>query len=596
MANTNSGFSISIKAVDQTAGALDGINKRLARLNAPAERFNKALAKFGDTSGLSRVSESVRDLGKGAADAFRSLDQMASPLAAITSVGSLAGIAALTRKWAEFGNTIGQTSYRLNMPVEKLGSLRGAMRLAGGSASDLDSGLAGLDERLRGAAFGRDPAAIQAFQSLHIGFGDAEHGARKASDALGDIAESLQGKTPGAQHRILEQLGLNDSFLPLLKNGRKGLEDFQKQAEQTGGVMTGQMVQNATEMNKAWQKLGLDFEGVGNRIVDSWSGTVTKVLENSSKWIEGNKKLTDNIAQIGAGIMALGMLKPAAWVMRMVGLGAVVEAAPVLAPAAAIAAGAVIGSNYETPETQAQREQLRRDQGSGLGPTSMVPQDEYGGGTTPNMSTPGGWWWRHAPSWLGGGPPTADLSMTPAKRAFLATLAGPESHGQYDIKNGGSRFSDYSQFPEGVGPGGTSTASGRYQFISKTWHDEQSKLGLNDFSPENQDKAAWDLAWGTYKQKTGRDLEGDVKSGGHNAEIASSLRDIWPSLPGGSQSQETQPQFDGALAKNMGSAGGNVHVEVTLKNAPPGTTAKVASSGAVTAPPARVETSLPMVN
>jgi len=89
--------------------------------------------------------------------------------------------------------------------------------------------------------------------------------------------------------------------------------------------------------------------------------------------------------------------------------------------------------------------------------------------------------------------PRADVTMDPTKRGFLATLAGPESGGAYDIRNGGARFSDYSHFPEGTGPGGTCMAAGAYQFTAETWKEEAARLGLRDMTPANQDKAAW--AW-----------------------------------------------------------------------------------------------------
>src|SRR6478609_8530929 len=139
-------------------------------------------------------------------------------------------------------------------------------------------------------------------------------------------------------------------------------------------------------------------------------------------------------------------------------------------------------------------------------------------------------------------------------KEFLDTLSGPESGGDYTMKQGGSHFEDFSQFPEGVGPGGTSTAAGRYQFISGTWHDVANKLGLKDFSPENQDKAAWYLAASRYHQKTGGDLEADVKAGKY-FEIAAALKDIWPSLPGGSQSHQTMDQFIGKFSKNLNTLG-----------------------------------------
>ena len=150
--------------------------------------------------------------------------------------------------------------------------------------------------------------------------------------------------------------------------------------------------------------------------------------------------------------------------------------------------------------------------------------------------------------------PRAEVTMDPTRRGFLATLAGPESGGAYDIRNGGSRFSDYSHFPEGIGRGGTSTGTGAYQFTADTWKEEAARLGLPDITPANQDKAAWDLAERRYRAKTGRDLETDIKAGNQQAQIAAALGPTWPSLPGGSQSHQSQDQFNAALARNTTAA------------------------------------------
>ena len=156
---------------------------------------------------------------------------------------------------------------------------------------------------------------------------------------------------------------------------------------------------------------------------------------------------------------------------------------------------------------------------------------------------------------LGRQAPRPRRQATPAAvYARILTAADTESGGADDIRNGGARFSDYSHFPEGIGPGGTSTAAGAYQFTAETWKEEAARLGLRDMTRANQDKAAWDLAERRYRAQTGRDLETDLEAGNRQARIAAALGPTWPSLPGGSQSHETQDQFNVALARNTAAA------------------------------------------
>ena len=87
-----------------------------------------------------------------------------------------------------------------------------------------------------------------------------------------------------------------------------------------------------------------------------------------------------------------------------------------------------------------------------------------------------------------------DVSSTDSKiKAFLDAIAWAEG-ADYDVIVGGSRFTDYSDHPRQLKYISTfgvhSDAAGRYQFISPTWSTYAKKLGLDDFSPASQDKAA----------------------------------------------------------------------------------------------------------
>lgn len=116
--------------------------------------------------------------------------------------------------------------------------------------------------------------------------------------------------------------------------------------------------------------------------------------------------------------------------------------------------------------------------------------------------------------------------------ALLDTIAGTESGGRYDIINGGARFSSYADHPKAGQRGSVGIAAGRYQFLPSTWERASKALGLKDFSPANQDKAAWWLAQQDYQARTGRDLLADLKSPDANmqANIRRALAPTWEGL------------------------------------------------------------------
>ena len=92
MAGKSAGFAIGVGINDAASAGLDAINKRIAALTAPAERFNKSLAKFGDVTGINRAAEGMQTLGDRALGAARAVERLAGPMVGITSAASLGGM------------------------------------------------------------------------------------------------------------------------------------------------------------------------------------------------------------------------------------------------------------------------------------------------------------------------------------------------------------------------------------------------------------------------------------------------------------------------------------------------------------------------
>jgi muramidase (phage lysozyme) len=205
----------------------------------------------------------------------------------------------------------------------------------------------------------------------------------------------------------------------------------------------------------------------------------------------------------------------------------------------------------------------------------------HGGGIHLDQLTPeqsgGGWSWDYGkltpaqkaaieqgqqgilPTLYGGGAQSG--GFTAQQRALLDTIAGPESGGKYNVMYGGSTFNDYSKHPgmghiinTGPNAGQQSTAAGRYQFLAPTWNEQAQKYGYTDFSPETQDKAAWNYASDIYKAKTGGDLTTVLQSGdaGQIANVGKVLSGTWTSLPGGIEQSVGTDKFVSAYQTALG--------------------------------------------
>lgn len=126
--------------------------------------------------------------------------------------------------------------------------------------------------------------------------------------------------------------------------------------------------------------------------------------------------------------------------------------------------------------------------------------------------------------------------------AFLA-LIGHTEGADYNTLYGGKKFTDMSGHPGG-GP------AGRYQMKQATFQEIQSRLGLKDFGPESQDKAAIELL--REKGALPSVFKGDWKTA-----IAKLTPYTWSSLPGGAEPRATMPQATAFLSKQLeGKTGG----------------------------------------
>ena len=146
-------------------------------------------------------------------------------------------------------------------------------------------------------------------------------------------------------------------------------------------------------------------------------------------------------------------------------------------------------------------------------------------------------------------------TLSPRVRAFLDVIAhaeGAEYNSIFGDSRGQGSLTDLSRHPNRVVRKGgySSSAAGRYQFLSDTWNELRQQLNLTDFSPATQDLAAVQLL-------RRRGALQNVEAGNFEQAITQCNRE-WASLPGSPYGQpvktmaELRQVYDQALQRYQG--------------------------------------------
>jgi hypothetical protein len=284
----SSGFAITISATDGASKVIEGVNRHMAAMRAPAERLQKSISKFADLSGLRGISSGFNSIASASLGAMRNVARVIEPLAAITGAASLAGMVKLVESWAQFGSQLGFAAQRIGITAGSLQTLQGAAVLAGSSAEGMTSGLQSLGQTLYDAVGGRAPQAIALMNQLGIAFDDGTRHARKVTDVLPELADKIAAiKDPFAQAQVANAFGLGD-LLPILRKGSAGLAEYQAKARRFG-VMNQGGIDAANRMRESFSGVQLAVMGLTNSVSEKLAPVIGPLLDQMANWIAVNR-------------------------------------------------------------------------------------------------------------------------------------------------------------------------------------------------------------------------------------------------------------------------------------------------------------------
>ena len=266
------GVSVTISAVDQASSKIDQINKRLAAAQAQVKKLESERSKeegkagsqvltkgfeglkrgiAGVPDGLGKIQRGFGSVASRARDAFHAVGQIVTPLSAITSAASIAGLTRLATSWAHTTQQLGFAADRAGMAVGDFKAFQDAARLMGMSGDQAGAALTSLKDTITNAFGGRDPEAVGYLQQLGIKMEDLKD--KSPIKALEMIERGMVNiQDPTLRARIQASLFKDSSaqLMHVLLQGPGALEAYMQKARQHAGL-TKEQRQRADELEEA---------------------------------------------------------------------------------------------------------------------------------------------------------------------------------------------------------------------------------------------------------------------------------------------------------------------------------------------------------
>lgn len=252
--------------------------------------------------GLKDVDKAANAVGQ----SFISMaKQLAAPLLALASVGSLVNIAmdraAAVRELDAF-------SAKVNSSVSDVDAFQRSIKGLGGETAGAVDSLVKLGEKVNEAFSDKESGARKDFEKWGLAFKDAKGQALGATDAMMELAKNLEGVSNAEALARIKKLGIEDATtIEALMLGRRTLEEHIN-AQKEMGVVT---EENAAAVRDYYAALG-DAQNlltsIGNKILTTFLPIATQAIEifgGAVRWFLNNQKLVEGFFVGIASVLAI---------------------------------------------------------------------------------------------------------------------------------------------------------------------------------------------------------------------------------------------------------------------------------------------------
>lgn len=233
-------------------------------------------------------------------------------LAAGAAVAGVAALAASLQVTINGLDELSKSAQKVGITTEELSKLAYAGELADVSLESLVGSLGKLTKAQAAALDGTSKQA-KVFEALGIAVKDADGNLRSSSQVLADFAEKFQqlGGSPEAIAAGFQIFGKSfQELIPLLKDGREGIEGAADELERFGGVISTDAGQAAEEFNDNISRLKVQFQAIFAQIAQQLLPTLVQLSKDLSDTAKNGNLAANAVTLITAALdVGVGALK-----------------------------------------------------------------------------------------------------------------------------------------------------------------------------------------------------------------------------------------------------------------------------------------------
>lgn len=249
--------------------------------------------------------------------------------------------------FTNFGDQLDKMSQRTGISVESLSTLKFAAEQSGASLDAVANVVQKMNRRLGRLTVGAGTQnQLDAMRELGLSVDDLRQ--MSPEERLLAIAEGMKQYGDDAAAAGLAQRAFGtgvDALIPLLLQGRDGIEGLKQEARDLNLEVSGKQAKSAAEMADAWNRVKSTFEKAAFEVGAALAPSLIKIIDIVAKmivglieWIQNNRGL---IATVFAAIVAIAAIG-AALIAAGLGISALGFAFTSLATILAVVKGAIL--------------------------------------------------------------------------------------------------------------------------------------------------------------------------------------------------------------------------------------------------------------